>query len=126
MPIAVASYDIDYGGVVSNIVYVRWLEDMRHALVERVFPFERQLRERVAPAIVETQIKYLHPVRLLDHPIGRMTVVSVGPVRWTLEAEIHVDAKLVTSATQTSVFINLDTGRPSRVPKEIADASAAV
>ena len=29
MPLKVQGYDIDVAGIVSNIVYVRWLEDLR-------------------------------------------------------------------------------------------------
>ena len=124
MPLAVASYDIDYGGVVSNIVYVRWLEDMRHAVLQGLYPFERQLRERQAPAVVETRIRYLRPVRLLDKPTGRMHIVGVAGVRLSFQAEILVDGAVVTSGEQTCVFVNLDTGRPMRVPKEVAEAFA--
>lgn len=29
MPITVKTYDIDFMGIVSNISYVRWMEDLR-------------------------------------------------------------------------------------------------
>lgn len=124
IPITVASNDIDYGGVASNIVYVRWLEDMRHAIIQGVYPFKRQLHERLAPAVVETRIRYHKPVRPLDKPIGRMSISNVGGVRLSFLAAIRVGGVLVTSAEQTCVFINLDTGRPVRVPREVAEAFA--
>ena len=30
MPLKVRAYDVDAMGYVSNIVYVRWFEDLRH------------------------------------------------------------------------------------------------
>ncbi len=30
----IRTYDIDFAGIVSNIVYVRWLEDLRLAMME--------------------------------------------------------------------------------------------
>jgi len=35
-PIAIRTYDIDFAGIVSNIVYLRWLEDMRLLWLETV------------------------------------------------------------------------------------------
>jgi len=35
MTIRVATYDIDYANHVSNIVYFRWLEDLRLQLLEK-------------------------------------------------------------------------------------------
>jgi len=29
VPLPVRTYDIDFAGIVSNIVYIRWLEDLR-------------------------------------------------------------------------------------------------
>ena len=28
-PLAIRTYDIDFAGIVSNIVFVRWLEDLQ-------------------------------------------------------------------------------------------------
>jgi hypothetical protein len=36
----VRTYDIDYAGIVSNIVYIRWLEDLRLALLDQHVPLE--------------------------------------------------------------------------------------
>lgn len=38
MAVKVATYDIDYANHVSNIVYFRWLEDLRLQLLEENFP----------------------------------------------------------------------------------------
>jgi acyl-CoA thioester hydrolase len=34
----IRTYDIDFAGIVSNIVYVRWLEDLRLAMMEEAYP----------------------------------------------------------------------------------------
>jgi acyl-CoA thioester hydrolase len=121
-PLTVASYDVDYGGVVSNIVYVRWLEDMRHALIDRVYSFARQQQERIAPAVVETSIRYHRPLRFLDRPQGRLWVTSAGPVRLSFSGEITLDGAPAAQATQVCAFIDLDTGRPRRLPREFDNA----
>ncbi|MGO9114694.1 MAG: hypothetical protein ACLP9L_36220 [Thermoguttaceae bacterium] len=38
VPLRVKPYDIDVVGVVSNIVYVRWMEDLRLAMLDRDSP----------------------------------------------------------------------------------------
>ena len=119
MPLAVASYDVDYGGVVSNIAYVRWLEDMRHALIERLYPFQRQMAECIAPAVVDTHIVYRKPLRFLDQPLGRMSASLGGGVRLVFEAQVVLGPATVATARQECVFLHLPTGRPLRVPKEI-------
>lgn len=35
--LSVQTYDIDFAGIVSNIVYVRWLEDMRLKIMENIY-----------------------------------------------------------------------------------------
>jgi len=42
--IKVATYDIDFAGIVSNISYIRWLEDLRLAWLEKYFPWVNRLR----------------------------------------------------------------------------------
>jgi acyl-CoA thioester hydrolase len=43
----VKTYDIDFAGHVSNIVYIRWLEDLRFALLDEYFPLEPSMKEGV-------------------------------------------------------------------------------
>jgi acyl-CoA thioester hydrolase len=33
-PLPIRTYDIDFAGIVSNIVFIRWLEDLRLALLD--------------------------------------------------------------------------------------------
>ena len=58
------TYDVDFMGIVSNIVYVRWLEDLRLRLLAVHHPLEDQLEAGYAPILARTEIAYKHPVRL--------------------------------------------------------------
>ncbi len=40
----IRTYDIDFAGIVGNIVYVRWLEDLRLAMMEEAYPIARARR----------------------------------------------------------------------------------
>ena len=45
LTIPVRSYDIDFAGIVSNIVYIRWLEDLRLKWLDEHFPLDRQFKQ---------------------------------------------------------------------------------
>jgi len=49
MPFNIRTYDINFAGIVSNIVYHRWLEDMRLDLIEQHLPLDSILKDH-APA----------------------------------------------------------------------------
>ena len=39
--LSIQTYDIDFAGIVSNIVYIRWLEDLRLKMLETYLPLEQ-------------------------------------------------------------------------------------
>ena len=47
-PLPIRTYDIDFAGIVSNIVFVRWLEDLRLGLLDQAYPLVEALAEDVA------------------------------------------------------------------------------
>ncbi len=112
----VRTYDIDFAGIVGNIVYVRWLEDLRLAMMEEIYPIARALAEDVAPILLETKIAYEKPVTLSDALKGRMWVVEMGRLKWRLAAEFVVGDERRASAEQTGIFIRLSTRRPIAPP----------
>ncbi len=115
----VRGYDIDFAGIVSNIVYIRWLEDLRTTVLERYFPLEHQVAAGYAPVLTSTQIDYVRAITLFDRPRGRMWATGLDKVRWTLSAEIVVDGAVAARATQVGVFVRLDTKRPMAIPAQL-------
>jgi acyl-CoA thioester hydrolase len=77
----IRTYDIDFAGIVSNIVYIRWLEDLRLAMMEEAYPIARALAEDVAPILLETKIAYERPVTIHDALKGRMWATEMGRVK---------------------------------------------
>ena len=110
------TYDIDFAGVVSNIVYIRWLEDLRLAMLEEAYPIAFALAEDTAPILLETRIAYERPVTIHDHLVGRMWVARMARVRWHVAAEFVVGDTVHARAEQTGIFIRLSTRRPSPGP----------
>ena len=116
----VMTYDIDFAGIVSNISYIRWLEDLRNLFAEQALSIGDALGRGIAPALMHTEIDYLAPVRFPDTVTGRMWLAEHGRSKWDLAAEFQSQGtgQVVARARQTGVFIALKTHRPVRLPEE--------
>lgn len=118
-PIVVRTYDIDFANIVHNIVYFRWLEDLRSEILADVLPIADILSGGVSPIVTASAIEYRSPVRLGDAVVGRMWVAELGNTRWTLAAEMLVGERLCATARQSGIFVDLKTLRPVRVPDRL-------
>ena len=118
-PLPIRTYDIDFAGIVSNIVFIRWLEDLRLALLDQAYPLIRALAEDVAPILLATRISYRRPVTISDALVGRMRVAGLGRVRWRLAAEFAVGSVVHAEAEQEGLFMRLSTRRPIAIPEPI-------
>jgi acyl-CoA thioester hydrolase len=119
LQLPVRTYDIDFAGIVSNIVYVRWLEDLRLEMLSRFLPLEELLQNGIAPLILQTKIDYKQAIQMTDLPIGKMWVESLASLRWIVSAEIAIAGKVSAIAQQTGTFINLETKKPIRIPDRL-------
>jgi acyl-CoA thioester hydrolase len=117
--LAVQTYDIDFAGIVSNIVFIRWLEDLRLGLLEQSYPLTQALAEDVAPVLLSTRIHYRRPVTIGDALFGRMRVLGLARVRWRVAAEFVVAGAVHAEAEQEGFFMRLSTRRPIAVPAPI-------
>lgn len=113
----VRTYDIDFVGVVNNIVYVRWLEDLRLKLLEEHLPLDRLMADGQAPILSATHIDYLRSVKLFDPVIGRIWLEGLKSATWTVRAEFVVNGTVVATASQTGVFVSTKMMRPVRIPE---------
>ena len=120
LPLEIGTYDVDFAGVVSNIVYVRWLEDLRNALLKKFFPLERLLERGSLPVVAQTRVNYKEPLRLFDQPIGRMWAQDMGDRYFMLEAEFTLGGNVVATAEQVAVFVNRSDWQPTQIPDELA------
>lgn len=120
LALKVMTYDIDFAGIVSNITYVRWLEDLRTALAEQRLSLGDAAARGIAPVLMRTEIDYLAPVRYPDTVEGRMWLGHAGPVRWALAAEFtsRATGQVTARARQTGVFVSLATLKPVPLPRE--------
>jgi acyl-CoA thioester hydrolase len=119
LPLRIQTYDIDFAGIVSNIVFIRWLEDLRLRIMDEAYPLVRALADDVAPILTETRIIYRRPVTITDKLLGRMRVVELSRVRWRLAAEFVVAGAVHAEAKQEGLFMRLSTRRPIAIPEPI-------
>lgn len=117
LPITVKTYDIDFMGVVSNIAYVRWMEDLRLRFLEVHYPLQKLLSESVVPVIVQTQIEYRRPIRIHDLVTGSMWMEKSDSSGWTATMEFVVNGRRAAIAKQGGVFINITTMKPADPPE---------
>jgi acyl-CoA thioester hydrolase len=106
LQLPVRTYDIDFAGHVSNIVYIRWLEDLRMQFLNEHLPLREQWANGVVPVLASTHIEYRRPIYLFDQPVGRLWMSRAERVRWTLEAQIVLDGRPAATAVQTGAFVS--------------------
>lgn len=120
-PIVVRTYDIDFANIVHNIVYFRWLEDLRSELLVDVLPIDEILATGISPILTRSEIDYRRPVRIGDGVVGRMWVDDLSRTRWTLAAEIVVGEEVCATARQSGYFADLKSLRAVRVPARLQE-----
>ncbi len=118
-PIVVRTYDIDFANIVHNIVYLRWLEDLRSEILVDVLPIDEILATGISPILTRTEIDYRWPVRIGDAVLGRMWASDMSRTRWTLSSEIVVGDRVCAAGRQSGYFADLKTLRPVRMPAKL-------
>ncbi|MEN9567996.1 MAG: hypothetical protein RLZZ69_3192 [Cyanobacteriota bacterium] len=124
LDLPIKTYDIDFAGIVSNIVYIRWLEDLRLKMFEYHFPIEKLMSKGYCPTVNSTEIKYQKALRLGDRPVGKMWMSQLGRLRCSVQAEIYLGQEIAAIATQVGFFMSLETMRPMAIPEEIKNIYA--
>ncbi|PWU00081.1 MAG: thioesterase [Candidatus Melainabacteria bacterium] len=119
MEFTVRMYDIDFNGHVSNIVYIRWLEDMRMVGFEKIASIRDCLEAGQVPVLLNTSIEYKLPIYMFEKAKGLLWVSGFSKTTFRIEAEITVKDKICAKAWQTCVFISQKTNRATRMPQAV-------
>ena len=112
-------YDTDCGGVVSNIAYLRFVEQARTALVTMLGV---SLAEIVAaqefPAVLRTEIDYKKPAMVVDTVRVEARLEEVKRARFWCGFTLlrDSDGTLLAQCRQQCAFIRLPEGLPIPVP----------
>ncbi|WP_414527265.1 acyl-CoA thioesterase [Nodularia chucula] len=119
LTIPVRTYDIDFAGIVSNIVYIRWLEDLRLKCLDEYLPLGQLMEQGYTPILAGTEIEYKRPIQLGDKVEGCLWLHNLGRLKWTMQAEILSNNQLSAVAIQKGAFVNVQNGRPIPIPQEL-------
>ena len=117
LPITVKTYDIDFMGIVSNISYIRWMEDLRLQFLEVHYPLQKLVSEFIVPILSHTHLDYKRPIRMHDQVIGSIWMEKFDSSGWIANMEFTVNGKLTATGAQGGVFINIGTMKPANPPE---------
>ncbi len=116
--IPVRSYDIDVLGIVSNIVYIRWFEDLRTYFLDVYYPYQEMLKENISPVLKETHIDYKYPITIQDQVQGKVWLSGVSKSKWECSFEFFTESRVYAIGQQMGYFIDVKRKRPVRVPEK--------
>jgi acyl-CoA thioester hydrolase len=108
--IEIKTYEIDAAGHVNNIVYIKWLEDLRCKLFEQILPIDTLLCRDLYPAVISTNITYKKQVKLSDRLAGFIWVENIRHNIMTLKFNFISSGNICAFAEQKCVIMNLEKG----------------
>jgi len=121
-PIMIKAYEVDCVGIVSNIVYIKWFEDMRHYFLDKYYPYKDMMKNYVSPVLIATKAEYKAPLYITDSPIARSWVEKMGKVKWEMHIEIVCGDKVCCTGIQNGCFFDVQENAPTRTPSVLLDA----
>lgn len=123
LPVRVYIEDTDAGGIVFHAKYLHYMERARTEWVRaRGVGLRAGLRDNFSYVVQKLTIHYAMPAFLDDELLVSANVVSAGRVWMDFDQKVvrKTDRKLLSSATVRVACVALDTGRPRRLPEDLA------
>lgn len=117
--VRVMYFDTDAGGVVHNIVYLRFIEVARTLLaIQMGMSFEAIARTNIHPVVTRTEIDYKRPARLGDEIRVDGRIAEWSAIRFWVEFEIvrPSDSLLLVKCRQALALVRMPEGRPVKLP----------
>ena len=117
--VRVMYFDTDAGGVVHNIVYLRFIETARTLLaIQMGMSFEEIARTNIHPVVTRTEIDYKRPARLGEEIRVDGRVTEWSGIRFWVGFEIvrPSDGALLVECRQALALVRMPEGRPVRLP----------
>jgi YbgC/YbaW family acyl-CoA thioester hydrolase len=112
-------FDTDAGGVVHNIVYLRFIETARTLLaIQMGLSFEEIARTGIHPVVTRTEIDYKRPAKLGDILRVDGRVVEWTGIRFWMAFEVvrPSDGLCLVTCRQELALVRLPAGKPVRLP----------
>ena len=117
--VRVMYFDTDAGGVVHNIVYLRFIETARTLLaIQMGMDFAEIERTGIHAVVSRTEIDYKRPAKLGDILRVEGRIVEWSGVRFWVEFEVirSADSALLVTCRQALALVQMPAGKPVRLP----------
>lgn len=118
--VRVMYFDTDAGGVVHNIVYLRFIETARTLLaIQMGMDFAEIERTGIHAVVTRTEIDYKRPAKLGDVLEIKGQVTEWSGVRFWVEFEVTrpSDGALLVGCRQALALVRMPSGKPVRLPE---------
>ena len=118
-------YETDMMGVTHHANYIRWMEEARIDLMDRMgFPYKKMEAGGVLSPVKSLQVNYLKPCTFGDEVEITAKVKDFNGVVITIAYEMRLDGEPVFSGTSEHVFLDRDGKfvRMRRVMPEFCEA----
>lgn len=129
MRVRVYYEDTDAGGIVYHANWLRWFERVRTDWLRALgFEHARQLREAGIGLVVrDMTIDYRRPARLDEELLVDVRLIEARRASWLLgqQARRADDGELLVNATLRVAAIEVASGRPIGLPRDLAARAAA-
>ncbi|MVN75447.1 acyl-CoA thioesterase [Hymenobacter sp. HMF4947] len=119
---SVAESDIDQLGHANNVAYVRWVQDVAAAHWHHLYPPTDSLPPQVW-VVQEHQVRYLRSAYASEELRATTWVADVkgASSKRLTRIERVADGQLLCAAETQWVLLDASTGRPVRVPGDVAE-----
>jgi len=124
LAIDVTDADIDSLGHVSNIAYVRWIQDVAVAHSTALgLGVEAYKRMGAVFVVRRHEIDYVRPVLRTDRVQARTWIDTLMAAKCLRLTELrNGEGAIVAQARTTWGFVDVTRGRPTRIPADVRDA----
>ncbi len=122
MKIKVSTGDIDFNGHVNNLRYLEW---MINSAVEHSesLGFDPETYKKIGSTwfAKSHHIEYKFPAFEGDELMLKTWVDEVGKITSVRKYEIYKNNKLITYGQTEWIFVDINSHRPKRIPKEVIE-----
>lgn len=116
--ITVQTYEIDAAAHVNNIVYIKWVEEMRVKLINSNVSIKRLMLDQYFPVVGETNIRYKRPIELFEDVTGKMWIDSYAHSVWKINFEFWVDNELSAKGYQKVMLLNMKNNKMEQIDEK--------
>jgi acyl-CoA thioester hydrolase len=119
----VYTYQIDFAGHMSNIVYIEWMEIARIKLLEAIgLPTQEVAKAGFIPVLVHTEISYKKPLYLGDRAQVDLWLEELNNASAIMAIQVTNQAgEIAAAGRQKGIFLETATQRPKRLTTQERD-----